>query len=252
MVESIYDGYVNWCNADGTLASRKTFYRTWASGWSSVLRILPPCAHAKCTECEKFKLYLKKLSDPDDHEKLKQLYRQHVADNLGDRRVATRGENLSKESTARLPVIPEGQTCLNMNVDGMDMAKFCVPRNTNNSKLFDEMHRPKLHCIGALAHGVGEYYYIMDADQKKDANTMCQIIATTLDHVDRVLKEREVAMPSALTLHSDNCSREMKNQTVAKLGCKLCHDTFEGGVEHTQQRKGHIQKFITLESTMLC
>ncbi len=126
-----------------------------------------------------------------------------------------------------------------MTVDGMDMAKFSCPRNTNNSKLYQDCHKPRLHPIGCIIDGVGEYYYIMDADQKKDANAMCEIIATSSEHAERVLASRGVAMPKALSIHSDNCSRELKNQTIAKLGAWLCHAIFRTGVSHTQQEVGH-------------
>ena len=232
----IYEGYEQWCFP--AAASRSTFNKVWAQ-WKSKLRILPPSHHAKCSVCEKLKTYMRKLSDPEKREECKQYHKLHVHDNLSDRRVQSRKALLSAECTMPFSTVPEEQSELSCVVDGMDMMKFKCPRNIGDSKELADAWRPKLHGIGCQIDGVVECIYVMDADQKKDANTMCQVIATSLDHADRVLAKRGVKMPTAVTFHSDNCHREMKNQTVAKFGSYLAEYVFPAGSTHTQQEVGH-------------
>ena len=186
-LSEIYEGYEQWCFP--AAASRSTFNKVWGQ-WKSKLRILAPSHQAKCTICEKLKTYMRKLSDPVKREECKQYHQLHVHDNLSDRRVQSRKALLSAESTMPFSTVPEEQSELSVVVDGMDMMKFYCPRNVGDSKELADAWRPKLHGIGCQIDGVDECIYVMDADQKKDANTMCQVIATSLDHADRVLAKR--------------------------------------------------------------
>ena len=87
--------------------------------------------------------------------------------------------------------------------------------------------------------GVCEYFILLDSDQRKDPNAMCEVISMTLSASDEILRLREVAFPLSVVFHSDNCARELKNQVVAKMGAWLANRYFPYGASHTQQEKGH-------------
>ena len=54
--------------------------------------------------------------------------------------------------------------------DGMDQAKFRVPRVLARSHAFEHLIRPALHAQGIWAHGGGDQLAISDSDVCKDAH----------------------------------------------------------------------------------
>lgn len=48
-----------------------------------------------------------------------------------------------------------------MTLDGMDTAKFRVPRNIAMTKEFSEMTRAELKLTGRIAEGISESYYLV-------------------------------------------------------------------------------------------
>ena len=58
--------------------------------------------------------------------------------------------------------------CFSIALDGMDQAKFKVPRNTCNSKDLEPLWRPVLHMTGLIVEGIGEFYQIAESDCKKE------------------------------------------------------------------------------------
>ena len=54
---------------------------------------------------------------------------------------------VAREScTTGLSGADDPSTWLNMFVDGMDMAKFCVPRNVTSAKSFQMITKPEIKC----------------------------------------------------------------------------------------------------------
>lgn len=71
------------------------------------------------------------------------------------------------------------------------------------SKEFENMWRPQLHVCGAIAHGHTEFYFLMDADMKKDANMQATVVSRVLDLVSADLGVKGCVLPQSLvpTLH---------------------------------------------------
>lgn len=104
-----------------------------------------------------------------------------------------------------------GVSCsaLSLAVDGMDQAKYKVPRvRCRQSKTFQKLWRPSLHVIGALAHSCGVWFYVSDEDLRKDAATQAEVISRTLDDI----LAHHNCLPHGLALQMDNTCREGKNQ----------------------------------------
>ena len=62
------------------------------------------------------------------------------------------------------------QGILSMTLDGMDTAKFRVPRNIAMTKEFSEMTRAELKLTGIIAERISESYYLVSDAAAKDAN----------------------------------------------------------------------------------
>ena len=100
-----------------------------------------------------------------------------------------------------------------MRVDGLDQAKFRVPRALKKTHAFDKLIRPALHVQGAWAHGFGFHFAVADADCKKDTNNNVEVMTRMLE--DILLKYG--GLPKSLYLVQDNTSRECKNQKIVKF-----------------------------------
>ena len=92
------------------------------------MRILAPSQHKKCDKCEAFKGYLRKIVDPSEKQKLVDAYRAHVQETMEDKFVRRRGAKCSEESASANYKCVE-KTMLWMTIDGMDQAKYKLPRN---------------------------------------------------------------------------------------------------------------------------
>lgn len=91
----------------------------------------------------------------------------------------------------------------------MDQSKFRIPRvRERQSKLFQRLFRPTLHCIGCWLHGWRFEFAISDEDLKKDSETQMEVISRGLSNMYEAIGD----MPAGLVLQQDNCAREGKNR----------------------------------------
>ena len=94
-------------------------------------------------------------------------------------------------------------------IDGMDQAKFKVPRvKSRFSKTFTTLWRPRLHMTGCWLHGSHIAFTVGDADLKK--NSDCQVESISRE-LDRLLLVHD-SLPAGLTVQQDNTAREGKNR----------------------------------------
>jgi hypothetical protein len=132
---------------------------------------------------------------------------------------------------------------LHIRIDGMDQAKFRCPRNLDNSKGWEKLWRPTLHCVGVIVEGVLEAYYITDQDMKKDSNLELTVLSLALDKTLEMVLFKGISMPEHLSLTYDNTAREGKNQHMAKwmawlvsTGCFRSVQDGNGQVGHTHNK----------------
>ena len=68
---------------------------------------------------------------------------------------------------ARLMAMARQTSFWLIRADGVDQAKFRVPRCTTKTHSFDKLIRPALHVQGAWCEGFGYHFAVADADLKK-------------------------------------------------------------------------------------
>ena len=100
-------------------------------------------------------------------------------------------------------------------VDGMDQAKFAYPRSPcMDSKQWANFARPRAHIVGVKVHGYAMFMAVSRGDCPKDSSHHCELVCKTLTMVQ---KKYGLKLSSChLYLQSDNCVREMKNNTLAR------------------------------------
>ena len=120
-------------------------------------------------------------------------------------------------------------------VDGIDQAKFRVPRQNQKSHGMDTLIRPALHVQGCWAHGFGFHFAVADQDLKKDTTTNLEVIA----RMSESIYQKHGGMPLTLTIIQDNCARECKNSLIIKVIGKWVIMKIHKHVWLTYPEKGH-------------
>lgn len=160
---------------------------------------------------------------PRDRHSVLEEYTEHVLRQWCDRQVYANATTVSLECRRLLQQgmhfdrMANSVSQLCMIVDGMDQAKFRVPRILHKSKGVEKLIRPALHVQGAWAHGFGYHLAIMDADMRHDTNNNIEVISRMLEQV----YVTHNGLPLGLHLQQDNTSRECKNQKILKWAVKL-------------------------------
>ena len=153
-----------------------------------------------------------------------------------DRALDAKLGKLSEESAAGSLI--EGSV-LSIAMDGMDQAKFKVPRNTCNTKDLESLWRPVLHMTGLIVEGIGEFYQVAESDCKKNSDMNIQCLSHILDKVRAIYRAKLLVVPQHLVLLTDNTTREQKNQfTVMFLAFLVASDRFQT-VTNNFFRVGH-------------
>ena len=147
--------------------------------------------------------------DENEREAANNALQQHLERNKADRCVDKRLEYLS-ELSAQTNCVLETRSCF-LRLDGLDQGKTKVPLNVSSSKLWSELWRPQLHCVGAMVEGLLECYYLADADVNKDSNMEMTVISLVLDEAAVEYEKRGLTMPEVLMINYDNTGREGKN-----------------------------------------
>ena len=191
---------------------------------AKLLRIRKTGSHAKCTECELYKrdLCSGTLSLSARAQTLDR-YTAHIVQQWLDRQVY---ENMQELSRSCFSALTQGymwqasalaSSVLSVIEDGMDQAKFRVPRVLVRSHAFERLLRPALHVQGIWAHGGGYQLAVSDSDVCKDTTGKLEVLCRLLSD----LYTQFGTLPLGLHLQLDNTSRENKNQKMLQFAIVL-------------------------------
>ncbi len=116
-----------------------------------------------------------------------------------------------------LLVLSRSLSIMLYRVDGVDQAKFRVPRQNQKTHALDGLIRPALHVQGCWAHGFGFHFAVADPDLRKDTTTNLEVIARMSESIYR----KHGGLAPTLAIIQDNCGRECKNQKILKVVAKF-------------------------------
>ena len=169
-------------------------------------------------------------------------YHRHLQLQFADRRAYYRIRELSCRFWG-MADWSAGLSSVSIIVDGCDQAKFRVPRNLPAAKSFQDLVRPALHCIGVLAHGFQERYWLSDSDLKKDPATQCEVLSRVIDDILQAC-HLKASRPRHLHMQGDNCFREQRNQWLLFFGIWLVTLGLFESVSFGFLMKGHTHEDI--------
>ena len=146
--------------------SKSTFKKAWAKRWKQFLCFRHDFQQKRCKECARLDEERIQATTWEEKCRVAREKQAHIDCVMADRQVGVRGNHISEIDASRANGDGMGQM-VKIAIDGMDQAKFKVPRNLKSSAEFSSLWRPALHVVGCLAFGHVEAYYIMNSDQKK-------------------------------------------------------------------------------------
>ncbi len=179
--------------------------------------------HANCDVCTHFKKLLGSPMDTRQRAIVLDEYCSHLAAQWFDRAVDSNCTELSRtcrrllDSGQRLLTLARQFSFWFLRVDGVDQAKFRVPRKAVKPHAFESLIRPALHVQGAWCEGFSFHFAVADADMKKDTNNNIEVLARLMEQLYCTWE----ALPLNIAIIQDNTSRECKNQLMIKWACKL-------------------------------
>ena len=190
-----------------------------------MLRIRKTGCHAKCTECELYKRDLRSGAlSLSARAQTMDRYTAHIVQQWLDRQVYENMQDLSRSCFSALrqgymwQASALASSVLSVIEDGMDQAKFRVPRVLTRSHAFERLLRPALHVQGIWAHGGGYQLVVSDSDVCKDTTGNLEVLCRLLSG----LYAEFGTLPLGLHLQLDNTSRENKNQKMLRFVSWVC------------------------------
>ena len=185
-------------------------------------------SHAQCTECIKHKSMVAGLSH---HLRARRVQQQLLYDHLQSQ-FKDRLSYWHMRGKARAKGF---EICLIQ--DGMDQAKFMVPRHPMlRAKSMESFNRPKLHVAATICHGRHVAVYLSEPDVAKDSNTSCEMLMHCLHEL---AKSGVVLSACRVNLQADNTCREVKNGIVMRLMAALVSDGVIQSGRMSFLRSGH-------------
>ena len=132
--------------AKGDTVSRATLYNVWSSSWKHVLKFRNTGQGKRCKVCAALDEARSKASSTEEREQLTKEKMDHITEIKADRCINVRGNAQSEHDSASNHM--RGSEVLKVTIDGMDQAKFRVPRNTVPNG-FQTIHRHLQYALGS-------------------------------------------------------------------------------------------------------
>ena len=138
-------------------------------------------------------------------------------------------------AASRLGTDASGRKVITLICDSMDRSKWSVPRSAVlEAKELAGLQRPNLDLTRIIVHGQCVAAFFAEPSITKGASWTIELLA----HVFHVLTQQGYDLRSyECSLHGDNCSKEIKSNSVAKFLALM--------VARSRLRKAHIQTLMT-------
>ena len=174
--------------------------------------------HAQCDICWQLKQEIRQAKDRKERESRNKAYVKHVLSQWLDRQCYWQHRSTSHASFQQLMEMGSKMisgsihsSAITVIQDGMDQAKFRVPRlnpQLRASKLSQRLYRPVLHILCSWAHGAQMTFFVSHEDQPKDSVTSMEALSRMLSD----LTNQHGTLPLTLHIQHDGTPREAKNQ----------------------------------------
>ena len=246
---TLWHEYLGLCEQLGYSHARcsfSTFSRILKHFVPSTLQFRKKSEHAKCTACVQLRLEMRNAKTQAERREAASIYSRHVVDQWLDRQFYWRVREISYRYFAgiggRLAGAATNLSWLCCIIDGMDQAKFCVPRLRDRivTKVFEKLNRPRLQVIGTWIHGFQLALLIALPTMPKTSEVVMECIARGLNRI----YAKYHSLPKCLHFQFDNAPNNMKNQKMIRWGVVMVLFGIVKCVRLGYLRKGHTHEDI--------
>ena len=246
---TLWREYLGLCDQLGYSHARcsfSTFTRVLKDFVPSTLQFRKKNEHAKCTACVQLRLEMRNAKTQSERREAASLYSRHVVDQWLDRQFDWRVREISYLYFAgiggRLAGAATNLSWLCCIIDGMDQAKFCVPRLRDRivTKVFEKLNRPRLQVIGTWIHGFELALAIALPTIPKTSEVVMECIARGLNRI----YAKYQSLPKCWHFQFDNAPNNMKNQKMIRWAIVMVLFGRAKCVRLGYLRKGHTHEDI--------
>ena len=206
------------------MPSYATFWRAWREKWCTALRFRKSSSHSRCTQCFKYQEALHRgPGDAASKQAIAANWRKHLQEQYHDRLLYWHLRWFSRQyrSQCRAASVQRlsSRSVLTIIIDSMDKSKLVWPQYSfRKPKSLDSLHRPRMVCTLAMAHGwTCEFSLTDDEVVSHGASHFCEILSQTLNRVAEMAERDDLEMPRHLVIQSDNTTAQAKNSLVGQF-----------------------------------
>lgn len=183
--------------------------QVWQRDFSDKLHIRFKSHHARCGQCVKHRLILRRLGHQGPARRAQEnLLFRHLSRQHRDRQLywSIRAQSRLDSSNSQ----PYTLSCI---LDSMDQGKHAWPKSLNlQSKEFSSFSRPRLASTTLIIHGHALITALSPHVVTCNSSRSCEILMNGLSSVAGRLDMRQVTVH----VQADNCSKEIKNNCIIK------------------------------------
>ena len=184
--------------------SKKLFSQVWMRHFKDRLRIRFDSHHAKCGQCIRHRLIMRKLGHcPGALRAQRSQLDKHLERQHRDRQVYW-----FERARSRLCATNLGSYTLTAIIDSMDQAKHAWPRSVAmQAKCFNSWSRPRLVSTTMLCHGRLALMCLSPHFVTANSSRTCEVVCVGLSMLQ---KKRVGHAPLLAEPAGDNCSKEFE------------------------------------------
>lgn len=184
----------------------------WEEAYRDRLLIRPRTQHSTCSECIRHRVILKKISGEHRQVQMKH-YKRHLARQYADRLSYWRLRAQSRLVLHSQLQLVDDVIDVCMMLDSVDHQKFPLPKSEiMYAKSFSKFIRPTLQLTACICHGHSFHCFVSEPYVSHNSSWTTDLVCSCLHELGKTIDLRRVR----LSLHGDNCSRELKNQTILR------------------------------------
>ena len=177
------------------------------------------------------------------------LYSKHLKLQYSDRMTYWQSRAVSRTGALQ----SSGHHTLTIILDGIDHSKFRYPRSKcMASSEFAALPRPAMDVRGVIAHGFGVFLALSEPFTPKDSSWCSDLLMNTLHRAAAAGRDLRA---TEILVQADNTSREVKNNTLTRLGGVLVGSHKVHRLELRFLLKGHshedIDQFFSVLSSLI-
>ena len=201
----------------GVKVSSKLFCAEWQAGFLEKLRVRKATHHTKCAQCIAHRLIIKQVGHcPPACRAQREEYDKHLKRQYMDRRTYWDVRAQSRLDPSRAAGGGRRAFDVCCILDSMDQAKHSWPRSTTMlSKTFGSFPRPRLTSTTVIVHGHAVVTALSDHLTSSNSSRLVEVLAHALTELSKTKLDVRSAH---LHIQGDNCSKELKNNTLVRAG----------------------------------